>query len=193
MGNAATLGSGGGYKVNYLESKLREHHYDVVAITETGFTKNGMVALEGYKRIASNPRLRGDGSTVVQAGTAVWRKANSELIINYADRISVEECQMVQIGTNQGYSIIVIYRSPNQTKKGIKNLIEYVYKLEGECVIIGDLNLPDADWETGKVGGGSRNKNLKNRAEQEELILKTMIEYNTSLNRQEERKLRKVY
>ena len=45
-----------------------------------------------------------------------------------------------------------------------------MYKREGECVIIGDLNLPDADWETGKVGGGSRNKNLKNRAEQEELI-----------------------
>ena len=112
---------------------------------ETGFTKNRMVALEGYKKIASNPRLRENGSTVVQAGTAVWRKANSELIINYADEINVEECQMVQIGTNQGYSIIVIYRSPNQTKKGIKNLIEYVYKLEGECVIIGDLNLPDAD------------------------------------------------
>ena len=36
-----------------------------------------------------------------------------------------------------------------------------MYKLEGECVIIGDLNLPDADWETGKVVGGSRNKNLK--------------------------------
>ena len=101
MGNAATLGSGGGYKVNYLESKLREHHYDVVAITETGFTKNGMVALEGYKKIASNPRLREDGSTVVQAGTAVWRKANSEITINYADEINVEECQMIQIGTNQ--------------------------------------------------------------------------------------------
>ena len=74
MGNAATLGSGGGNKVNYLESKLREQYYDVVAITETGFTENGMVALEGYKTIAWNPRLRKDGSTVKQAGTAVWKK-----------------------------------------------------------------------------------------------------------------------
>jgi hypothetical protein len=120
LGNAATLGSGGGYKINYLESKLREHHYDIVAITETGFTKNGMVALEGYKKIASNSRLRENGSTVLQAGTAVRRKDDSDLIINYADEINVEECQVVQIGTNQGYSIIVIYRSPNQTKKGIK-------------------------------------------------------------------------
>ena len=67
-------------------------------------------------------------------------------------------------------SIVVIYRSPNQTKEGIKNLIDYVYTLEGKNVIIGDLNLPDTDWETGKVGGGDRNKNLKNRAEQEELV-----------------------
>ena len=94
LGNAATLGSGGGYKINYLESKLREHHYDVLAITETGFTRNRMVALEGYKKIASNSRLRENGSTVLQAGTAVWRKADSDLIINYADEINVEECQI---------------------------------------------------------------------------------------------------
>ena len=52
----------------------------------------------------------------------------------------------------------------------MKNLIDYVYTLEGDNVIIGDLNLPDTNWETGKVGGGDRNKNLKNRAEQEELV-----------------------
>ena len=142
----------------------------MVAITETGFTKDGMVTLEGYKKIVSNPRLRENGSTVLQAGTAVWRKIDSDLKTNYSDEISVEEGQIVQIGTNQGYNIIVIYRSPNQSKKGIKSLIEYVYKLEGECVIIGDLNMPDADWETGKVGGEGKNKNLKNRIEQEELI-----------------------
>ena len=96
MGNAASLRSGGGNKVNYLESKLREQHYDIVAITETGFTENGMVALEGYNKIASNPRLREDGSTVKQVGTAVWRKADSDLVVNYADKINVEECQIVQ-------------------------------------------------------------------------------------------------
>ena len=87
---------------------MREQYYDIVAITETGLTEDGMVALEGYKKIASNSRLRKDGSTVIQAGTAVWRKADSDLIINYADKINVEECQVVQIGTNQGYSIVVI-------------------------------------------------------------------------------------
>ena len=54
---------------------------------------------------------------------------------------------------------------PNMGKTGktIKcfNLIDYVYTLEGDNVIIGDLNLPDTNWETGKVGGGDRNKNLK--------------------------------
>ena len=69
-------------------------------------------------------------------------------------------------GTNQGYSIVVIYRSPNQTKEGI----DYVYTLEGENDINGDLNLPNTDWETQKVGGGDRNKSQKNRAEQEELV-----------------------
>ena len=33
----------------------------MVAITETGFTKDGMVTLEGYKKIVSNPRLRENG------------------------------------------------------------------------------------------------------------------------------------
>ena len=67
----------------------------MVAITETGFTKDGMAMLEGYKKIVSNSRLRDNGSTVLQAGTAVWRKADSDLIINYADEINVEECQIV--------------------------------------------------------------------------------------------------
>ena len=74
----------------------------MVAITETGFTKDGMVTLEGYKKIVSNPRLRENGSTVLQAGTAVWRKIDSDLKTNYSDEISVEEGQIVQIGTNQG-------------------------------------------------------------------------------------------
>ena len=72
----------------------------MVAITETGFTKDGMVTLEGYKKIVSNPRLRENGSTVLQAGTAVWRKIDSDLKTNYSDEISVEEGQIVQIGTN---------------------------------------------------------------------------------------------
>ena len=47
VGNAATLSSEGGYKIAFLESKLRSEFYDIVAITETRFTENGMVALEG--------------------------------------------------------------------------------------------------------------------------------------------------
>ena len=65
-----------GVQNNYLESKLREKYYDMVAITETGFTKDGMAMLEGYKKIVSNSRLRDNGSTVLQAGAAVWGKAD---------------------------------------------------------------------------------------------------------------------
>ena len=68
-----------------------------------------MVALEGYNKIASNPRIRKKGSTVKQAGTAVWRKTKLDLAVNYADKINIKECQIVQIGTNQGYFIVVIY------------------------------------------------------------------------------------
>ena len=38
-----------------------------------------------------------------------------------------------------------------QTKEGINILIDYVYTLEGDNVIIEDLNLPNSDWHGNKT------------------------------------------
>ena len=50
----------------------------------------------------------------------VWKKTESDLVVNYADKINTEECQIVQIGTNQGYSIVVIYRLAGHVKPNFK-------------------------------------------------------------------------
>ena len=53
--------------------------------------------------------------------------------------------------------IHVIYRSPNSKRENDNSLNEWIKKMRGVNIIIGDLNYPDIDWEAGTAGGNDGN------------------------------------
>ena len=50
----------------------------------------------------------------------------------------------------------VVYRSPNSKKTNDDDLCSWVKLMKGSNVLIGDLNFPDIDWQTGRAGAKGR-------------------------------------
>ena len=57
---------------------------------------------------------------------------------------------------NRDLRVVAVYRSQNSTKPNDDELCEWVAKMNGLYVIIGDFNLPDIRWQTGCAGAKGR-------------------------------------
>ena len=53
-------------------------------------------------------------------------------------------------------TVYLIYRSPSGGADSIEKLTSLVRSTRGATLLIGDFNLPEADWEGGRTGARSR-------------------------------------
>ena len=127
---------------------------DLIMISEFGQPPGHMPDVPGYDKIAycSKPEEDSKDGRASCGGVACWRKTGSDVKILYSTAIKgVRLFQAVAIHTTVG-NFLAIYRSPSQTaQKDIDSTTKVLeeYNIKG-YTIIGDLNIPGVNWDTGE-------------------------------------------
>ena len=144
-------------KIDEMRALVAMKKPDILAITETWTNDsigNSFLEIDGFEIVAREDRRDTEGGR--GGGILVYTK--KEL------NVSKEECptnfnQGVTIRVKCGRDDIcihVIHRSPNSKWENDSHLNEWIKKMRGVNVIIGDLNFPDIDWATGTTGSKGR-------------------------------------
>ena len=151
--NAQSIGN----KMGELRATVAMMKPDILAVTETwanDATGNPLLGIEGYEIVARCDRNdtgggRGGGILVYAEGSMHAWKTESPSDFNQGVTIRVK-CRCEDL------NIHVIYRSPNSKKENAEALIRWINNMNGINIIIGDLNFPDIEWETGTSGSRGR-------------------------------------
>ena len=110
--------------------------------------------------MGNQPKQTKSGSFA--AGVTAWARKDSKIKALYKECISqITGFQAIEIHTNSGLTIIGFYRSPNQQTNDIKRTQEYFETLDDNTMLIGDLNIPEADWEKAIIQGNAKYKDVK--------------------------------
>ena len=148
-GNGRSLGSNPG-KLTTLKIAADLENADILIISEAGYVEGGVQHVEDYDIVGNQPKQTKSGSFA--AGVAVWIRRNSELKVLYKECISqIDGFQAIEIHTNSGLTIVGFYRSPNQLDADITKTQEYFETLDDNTMIIGDLNIPEANWDNATI------------------------------------------
>ena len=130
---------------------------DILIVTETWTNEaisNEYLGIGGYDIIERKDRNdtnkgRGGGILIYVKKVLYSWKMDCETEFN--------QCGVIGIKRNgRDLRVVGVYRSPNSTKPNDDLLCEWVAKMNGLYVIIGDFNLPDTRWQTGCAGAKGR-------------------------------------
>ena len=169
-GNGRSLGSNPG-KLTTLKIAADLENADILIISEAGYVEGGVQHVEDYDIVGNQPKQTKSGSSL--AGVAVWIRRNSELKVLYKECISqIDGFQAIEIHTNSGLTIVGFYRSPNQLDADITKTQEYFETLDDNTMIIGDLNIPEANWDNATITSNTKSRDAK------ENIIETLIDEN---------------
>ena len=92
----------------------------------------------------------------------------------YKDQYNqIKGLQVLKVVIDTGTEIVCFYRSPNQTKEEIEETIEFFKKIPDRAILVGDLNIPEADWIASEI---LKSKGCRHRSEKEDLILTLTVE-----------------
>ena len=76
----------------------------------------------------------------------------------------IKRLQAVKLALDHETKIIGSYRSPNQTKEELVETIDFFRKLDDDAILIGDLNIPETDWNFNEIDKSRRcNNRLQKR------------------------------
>lgn len=83
------------------------------------------------------------GSAVV---LLVYTKKGIEILAIVSNLHFNQHCKFLIKDATGETTFYLIYRSPNATETENNNLVQLIEKVEEDCFLIGDFNLPDIDW-----------------------------------------------
>ena len=128
-----------------FQSYTYSNEFDIIAITETWLTKhiytNELLPC-GYNVLRKDRDGRGGGVLLALKDSISLRELSTP---NDLEVLSAE----VTIN-NLNFVICLIYRPPNYAEQYDTLLLSYLHSVNNstDLLIIGDLNLPDVDWNT---------------------------------------------
>ena len=134
-------------KLIQLEALCQIKSVDLVFVTETWFPQRFNPVLFNYKHVISCTREDTDAGH--SGGSTIFIKDAPYLTCTYARSFSPsEDCQICQVMINQ-ITYICVYRSPSQKKSDVDKLTAFMKSLNEfpNLVVLGDLNIPSANWE----------------------------------------------
>lgn len=129
-------------QINPFQSFIYTENYDVIAITETwlqNFTYSNEILPTGYTIIRKDRDSKGGG---------VLLACKDSMNIKQLHSPSTLEAVTVEIDSS--FVLCLIYRPPNSDDQNNSLLLSYLNSLVNtkNIIIIGDLNLPEVDWNT---------------------------------------------
>ena len=162
-------------KKQYLMNNAYIEGADLIMISESGFVEGAQPYIDGYTQCGNVPKpIENLNSNYYTGGVAAWLSKESKSKVLYRDQYNhIKGLQVLKVVMDAGAEIMCFYRSPNQSKEEIEETIEFFKKIPDRTILVGDLNIPEADWITNEI---LKNKGCKNRNEKEDLILTLTIE-----------------
>ena len=145
---------------------LSSGKYKFVCVTESQFnwkTPEASITLPGFEifREDRSQKRMGGGSVVYVHESYTAEK------LNFFENL---ESVALDISNDKGHHFILLclYRSANVTESGNRKLIEALqdlceFSVNGgkDILVVGDVNLPDADWDHGFIVGPANTTNKK--------------------------------
>ena len=144
-------------KMDEVRATMALESPDIMALTET-WTHEGIgrefLNVEGFELLARSDRNdtekgRGAGIVIYVKKTINAREIEEKTDFNQSASIEIKN-------GSENVILHVVYRSPNSSKKNDEDLCQWVGKMRGPNVIIGDFNLPDIDWHNDQAGSKGR-------------------------------------
>ncbi len=142
-------------KIDELNCYCNDNNPDIILITETWCHQDisdAYLSITGYDLV---PDLRVDrGDTAHGRGGGLLVYAKTGLSIFKIDTVS--DFQQYCCFKVSDVTFFLVYRSPNAPPASIDCLEQLIRAAPKNSIIIGDINLPEVDWEvaagTGKAG-----------------------------------------
>ena len=144
-------------------------------ISESGFVDGAQPYIEGYIQCGNVAKpIDKSNTNYYTGGVAAWKRQDTGLKVLYRDQFNqIKGFQALKLVMESNITILCFYRSPNQTKEEIEETIEFFKKIPENTTIVGDLNIPEADWAVNEI---HRKSGCKNKKEKEDLVLQQTIE-----------------
>ena len=162
-------------KKEYLANNAYVEEADLILISESGFVEGAQPYIEGYTQSGNVAKPIDKSSTnYYTGGVAAWKRQGPGPKVLYRDQFNqIKGFQALKLVMESNIAIICFYRSPNQTKEEIEETLEFFKKIPENAIVVGDLNVPEADWTMNEI---PKKSGCKNRKEKEDLILQLTIE-----------------
>ena len=129
-------------QINNFQSYIYSENYEIIAITETWLqnsTYSNEILPSGYMLLRKDRDSRGGGVMLALRDSIAFKQLSSP-----------NDLEVIAIEIETTFVMCLIYRPPNSVDQYNHSLLSYLNSLDGSknTIIIGDLNLPDADWNT---------------------------------------------
>ena len=154
-----------------LDIMVNQINPDLILLTETWLNPcicNAAVNLEGYEIIPDLRKDRQDTAGGVGGGLLVYVKEGLHVVPVESESSFNQHCKFY-ISTKSGrLEFILIYRPPTTGVDNTEKLCKLMEET-GDCVLIGDFNLPGIDWRNERADSKGRhllNSALENGMEQ---------------------------
>ena len=140
-------------KKSELSTIIENENIDIVLLTETwttSDTSDSEITFPNFQVVS-----RTDKNTVSGIGGGQIILARKNLIL--VDQTPSNQTADLQVGHIQmpcGLNIINVYRSPTNNDNAINKIANIIGLNEKDCILLGDINLPEIDWESMESKGG---------------------------------------
>jgi Reverse transcriptase (RNA-dependent DNA polymerase)/Endonuclease-reverse transcriptase len=131
---------------------------DLIFICETwcnSDTNNASLTVNGYKFQTELRCDRNDTANGIGGGLAVYSKDGLEILKCDQDIHFNQYCKLKVITSNDELYFYVIYRPPSGGNASKVMLGDLIKNVEKKCIMVGDFNVPDIDWEAGSARASS--------------------------------------
>jgi hypothetical protein len=143
-------------KLNELSAYAVENKPDIILLTETWCNTtitDANLSIPNYQLETELRRDRADTTNGIGGGLLVYSKIGLKILPS--DNMGSKFHQFVSfkvLTKNEPVNIVLAYRPPNSSKENTEELCKLLRELPRNSILIGDINLPDIDWNAGRAG-----------------------------------------
>ena len=160
-------------KINELTAYIVETVPDIVLICETwcnSEVNNASLTIPGYQLETDLRRDRNDTRNGIGGGLLVYTRLGVEVLP--CDKLDDKEfnqfCSFYIKTKGEPLQIVLAYRPPSSGMENVDRLCEILRSLDKNSILIGDINIPGIDWNSGRARD-ARGRALMETIEEESL------------------------
>ena len=145
---------------------------DFILLTETWCNpsiSDADLSIPGYQLEVEMRKDRADTAHGIGGGLLVYSRCGLKILLNEKMN-NIEFNQFVSFSIlteGEPVNVILVYRPPNSGRENIDKLCELLRRMQKNAILIGDINLPHIDWESGNAD--TRGRALYNTVQEENL------------------------